>query len=571
MNPLQSKRAHPKEDTVDTSAAVPLRIIPFGGLGEVGMNMMVYEYGDDLFVVDCGYTFPDEDLLGIDLVIPDLSYIEERKHRVRGVIVTHAHDDHMGALPYLLKRIQTPVYAPPLVCGIMRERLAEFDFESEPQLEPVVAGQTIKLGVAEIEFIHVTHSVPQSLALAIHLPIGTIVHTGDYKIDVSPIDGKPFDFSAFARLGERGVLALLADSTNVERPGRTPSERTLYEPLDEIFAAAPRTIFFSCFASALHRMQIVLELAEVHRRKVFVSGLNMSRNLSVARQLGIVARSTDVLLDLGHFKKLSPDRRVVLTTGSQGETLSSLSRIAVGEHKDVKIHEGDVVILSSRIIPGNERAIYHVINQLYRRGAEVYYEGVANVHVSGHAYRDDMATLIALCKPRYVIPIHGELRHLVQHKRLAMEMGYSEDNIIIMQNGDVLELDGERAVCREHLAVSRVLVDGYDVASFDEVVLRDRRRLSEDGMVLAVLAVEQSTGQLVAGPDIVSRGFLREEDNAEFFKRCEDVARRAFEECANDEKQEWAIVKERVRSKLKRFIKNETGRFPYILPVVLEI
>ncbi|MCX7626061.1 MAG: ribonuclease J, partial [Candidatus Sumerlaeaceae bacterium] len=350
-----------------------------------------------------------------------------------------------------------------------------------------------------------------------------------------------------------------------------PSERTLYEPLDEIFAAAPRTIFFSCFASALHRMQIVLELAERHRRKVFVSGLNMSRNLSVGRELGIVDRCTDVLLDLGHLKKVSPDRRIILTTGSQGEPLSALSRIAVGQHREVKIHEKDVVILSSRIIPGNERAIYHVINQLYRRGADVYYEGIANVHVSGHAYRDDMATLIALCKPRYVIPIHGELRHLVQHKRLAMEMGYRDEDVIILQNGDVLEIDSAQAVRKERVEVSRVLVDGYDVSSFDEVVLRDRRRLSEDGMVLAVLAVEQSTGQLVAGPDIVSRGFLREEESAEFFQRCVEVVRRAFEECAKDEKQEWAIVQDKVRSKLKKFIKNETGRFPYILPVVLEI
>lgn len=535
------------------------------------MNMMVYEYGDDVLVVDCGYTFPDEDLLGVDLVIPDLSYLEERRDHLLALIVTHAHDDHMGALPYFLRKFNVPVIAPPLVCGIMRERLCEFDFDFEPELRTVKAGDVIGLGAMQVEFIHVTHSVPQSLALAIHLPIGTVVHTGDYKIDTSPIDGNPFDFQGFAKLSERRVLALLADSTNVERAGRTPSERTLYEPLDEIFATAPRTIFFSCFASALHRMQIVLELAERHRRKVFVSGLNMSRNLGVGRELGIVDRCTDVILDLGQLKKVSPDRRIILTTGSQGEPLSALSRIAVGQHRDVKIHERDVVILSSRIIPGNERAIYHVINQLYRRGADVYYEGIANVHVSGHAYRDDMATLIALCKPRYVIPIHGELRHLVQHKRLAMEMGYRDEDVIILHNGDVLELDSEQALRKERIEVSRVLVDGYDVASFDEVVLRDRRRLSEDGMVLAVLAVEQSSGQLVAGPDIVSRGFLREEENAEFFQQCVDVVRRAFEECAKDEKQEWAIVQDKVRSKLKKFIKNETGRFPYILPVVLEI
>jgi ribonuclease J len=553
------------------SAEPSLRILPLGGVGEIGMNMTVYEVGDDIFVVDCGHTFPEEDLLGIDLVIPDVAWLEERQERLRAIVITHAHDDHIGALPYILRKFRVPVYASPLVCGMVRERLDQYDLDYEPQFHPVVAGQTVAIGAAEIEFIHVTHSVPQSLALAIHLPFGTVIHTGDYKIDLSPIDGPPFDFHAFARLGERGVIALLADSTNVERPGHTPSERTLIEPLDELFAAAPRTILFSCFASALHRMQIVLELAERHKRKVFVSGLNMNRNLAVARELGIVSRATDVLLDSGHFKRVSPDRRVILTTGSQGEPLSSLSRIALGEHKDVKIHPGDVAILSSRIIPGNERAIYHVINRLFQLGAEVFYEGIANVHVSGHAYSGDMATLIALCKPRYIIPLHGERRHLILHKRLAGQMGYADENVLIVQNGDVVEIDTQGARVREHVQVSRVLVDGYEVASFDEVVLRDRRRLSEDGMVIAVLAVEQSSGNLVAGPDIVSRGFLREEDNAGFFQACQEVARRAFEECVPDERQEWALVKEKVRARLKRYIKNETGRFPYILPVVLEV
>ena len=535
------------------------------------MNMMVYEFGDTVFVVDCGHTFPDDDLLGIDLVIPDLTYLEQRRNQLQGIIVTHAHDDHMGALPYFLQRFSVPVIAPRLVCAMMRDRLAEFDLEEPPRFIEVSGGEKISLGPVDIEFIHVTHSVPESLALAIHLPFGTIIHTSDYKIDTTPVRGAGFDFHTFARLGERGVIALLADSTNVERDGRTPSERTLIEPLDEIFASAPRSIVFSCFASALHRMQIVLELAQRYKKKVFVTGLNMSRNVAIARELGILECPSDLILDLSEVKRVSPERRVFLTTGSQGEPLSALSRIALDEHREVKLKQGDVVILSSRIIPGNEKAIYHVINHLYRRGAEVFYESIANVHVSGHAYREDMRTLIALCKPRYVIPIHGEFRHLVQHKHLAVEMGIDPEKVFLLQNGDVLEVDADGVARAERIPVSRILVDGFDVGSFDEVVLRDRRRLSEDGMVLPVLVVEKSSGNLVAGPDIVSRGFLREEENEAFFKRCADVVRSSFEECAREEKEEWTVVKEKVRSRLKRFIKNETGRFPYILPVVLEI
>ncbi|MCX7963167.1 MAG: ribonuclease J [Candidatus Sumerlaea chitinivorans] len=548
-----------------------IRIIPLGGVGEVGMNMMVYEYGADIFAVDCGHMFPDEDLLGVDLVIPDTTYLEERRDRVRAVIVTHAHDDHMGALPYFLKKLPVPVIGPPLACEILRERLAEHGLDQTTQFIPVSPGETILLGDVEVEFLHVTHSVPQSLALAIHLPFGSIVHSSDYKIDTAPIYGPPFDFQGFARCGERGVVALLCDSTNVEREGRTPPERSLMEPLDRIFAMAPRSIIFSCFASALHRIQIVLDLALRHRKKVFVTGLNMARNIAIAERLGILSIPTDHLLDLSELRRVAPERRVILTTGSQGEPLSALSRMAIDEHKEIKIKPGDTVILSSRIIPGNERMIYAMINHLFRRGAEVFYEGVANVHVSGHAYREDMRTLIALCKPRYLIPIHGEFRHLVLHKHLAEEAGMDPDKIFLLQNGEVLEIDADGAARAEKLNVSRVLVDGDEVGSIDDIVLRDRRRLSEDGMVIAVLVVDRATGQLVAGPDIVSRGFLFMDENEPFFDQCKTVVKRAFDDCAQEGKQEWSVVKEAVRAKLKRYIKSETGRFPYILPVVLEI
>lgn len=561
----------PETAAIEIAAQNKLRILPLGGVGEIGMNMMVYEFGNDMFVVDCGHTFPDEDLLGVDLVIPDWTYLEQHREKLRALVVTHAHDDHMGAVPYFLRKFNVPILGPRLVCGILRERLEEVALEEPAHFREVEPGDVVHIGALDVEFLHVTHSVPQSLALAIHLPFGTVVHTGDYKIDLTPVDGRAFDFHAFARLGERGVVALLADSTNVERAGRTPSEQTLIEPLDNLVASAPRTVVFSCFASALHRMQIVLDLAQRHKRKVFVSGRNMERNLTVARQLGVVRCAEDVLFDISQLKRVSADRRIILTTGSQGETLSALSRIALGEHRDVKIRPGDIVVLSSRIIPGNERAIYHVINHLYRHGAEVYYEGIAPVHVSGHAYRDDMRTMIALTKPRYLIPIHGEHRHLMLHKKLGVEMGIAEENIFVIQNGDVLELDGSGVSRGHRVEVSRVLVDGADVTNFDEVVFRDRRRLSEDGMVLVVLAVEQSSGNLVAGPDVVSRGFLSEEENASFLQQCGNAARKAFEECALDEKQEWGIVKDKVRARLKRFIRQQTGRAPYILPVVLEI
>jgi ribonuclease J len=572
-----SSRGHGKTETqpriqgASQDAPPRLRIIPLGGLGEIGMNMMLYEFGADLFAVDCGHAFPDEDLLGVDLVIPDLNYIFENRSRFRAVLITHAHEDHIGALPYLLEKVKAPVVGTPLACGMIRERLKEFGLDASTKFIEVRPGESLQLGSIDIEFIHVTHSIPESVALAIHLPFGTVVHSGDFKIDSAPIDGKPFDFHAFARCGDRGVLALLSDSTNVEREGGTPGERTVIDPLDNLFSSATRSIIFSCFASALHRIQILLNLAAKHRKRVFVTGLNMHRNMRIAAELGILQIPPDLVQDMRDLKRTPPEKRVFLATGSQGEPLSGLNRMALDEHKEVKIRPGDMVILSSRIIPGNEKGIYRMINHFFRRGAEVVHEGIARVHVSGHAHREDMRTLISLCKPRYLIPIHGEFRHLVQHKHLGMEMGIDPEKIFLLQNGEVIEMDADGAARGEKINVSRILVDGRDVGNIDEVVLRDRKHLSEDGMVIAMLVIDQASVQLVAGPDIVSRGFLYMEEHSEFFDQCKEVALKAFEKCEKESKEEWAVVKTAVRRDLKRFIKAETGRFPVILPVILEI
>lgn len=548
-----------------------LKIIPLGGVGEIGMNMMIFEYGDDMFAIDCGQTFPEEELLGVDLVIPDITYVLENRDRFRGIILTHAHDDHIGALPYILRQVNVPVYGTPLTCAMVYERLKEWKLEKSADLVEVTPRQITLVGSVEFEFIHVTHSIPDAVAVAIRLPFGTIIHTGDYKIDPTPMDGKPFDYGAFAQYGDKGVLALLADSTNVEREGFSKSEREVIEPINRIFSKAPRSIIFACFSSSIHRIQTVLDIAVKHKKKVFVTGLNMIRNLRIAAEVGALYYPPDLVYDLRDLKKVPAEKRVILTTGSQGEPMSALSRLSLDEHKDFKVKQGDYVILSSRIIPGNETAIYRMINHFFRRGAEVFYADVAGVHVSGHAAREEMRQMIALCRPKYLIPVHGEFRHLIEHKHLAVEMGIDPEKIFILQSGDVIEMDSDGAARGEKIHVSRVLVDGREIGNVDEVVLRDRRHLAEDGMVIVMLVIEKSSVQLVAGPDIVSRGFLYMDENESFFERCKDIVLQAFESCEKESKEEWAIVKAEVRRALKKFIKNETGRFPVILPVVLEI
>lgn len=575
MEPFFNAKDTPETQTqmqpMAATRADKLKIIPLGGVGEIGMNMMLFEYGDDMFAIDCGQTFPEEELLGVDLVIPDITYVLENRSKFKGIVLTHAHDDHIGALPYIIRQVGVPIYGTALTCAMVRERMKEWKLENVVELIVVEPRETITVGDISMEFLHVTHSIPEAVAIAIRFPFGVIIHTGDYKIDPTPLDGKPFDYGSFARYGDEGVLALLADSTNVERDGFSRSEREVIEPIDRIFGQAPRSIIFACFSSSIHRIQIVLNLAAKHKKKVFVAGLNMVRNIRIASEVGALYFPPDLVYDFKEMKKVPPEQRVILTTGSQGEPMSGLSRMALDQHKDVKIKPTDRVILSSRIIPGNETGIYRMINHFFRRGAEVLYTDVAGVHVSGHAAREEMRQMIALCRPKYLIPVHGEFRHLIEHKHLAVEMGIDPEKVFILQNGDVVEMDADGAARGERINVSRVLVDGHEVGGIDEVVLRDRRHLAEDGMVIVMLVIEKSTTQLVTGPDIVSRGFLYMDENEAFFERCKDIVLDAFEDCEKESKEEWAVVKAEVRRALKKFIKNETGRFPVILPVVLEI
>ena len=565
-------RPQPQPRNLARDRSKKLRIIPLGGLGEIGMNMMVFDYGDDMFVVDVGHTFPDDDLLGVDLVIPDINYVLENRARFRAIILTPGHEDHIGALPYLLRHVDVPIYGSPLTLAFVRERLKEHGLDRKARLTVVDPEQIIKIGAVEVQFISVTHSIPDAYAIAMRFPFGVIIHTGDYKIDQTPMDGRPFDFHTFARYGDEGVLALMADSTNVEREGSTKSERTIIPAIDRIIREAPRSVIFSCFSSSLHRMQIVLNAAKKHNKKVFLSGLNMIRNVRIGAEVGVLHYPPGLVYDSRDIKGTPPEQRVILTTGSQGEPMSALSRIALDEHQSVKVKAGDVVVLSSRIIPGNEKAIYRMINHFFRRGAEVIYQDVCDdVHVSGHAQRDEMRTMLALTRPKYLIPVHGEFRHLVEHKHLGVEMGVDPEKCFVMLDGDVIEMDADGAARGTKIPISRILVDGNEIGGIDEVVLRDRRHLAEDGMVTVIMAIEKSTGTLVSGPDIVSRGFLHVDENEEFFERAKEKVLEAFNASEVESREEWAVVKTTVRTVMKKFIKAETGRFPVILPVVLEI
>jgi ribonuclease J len=548
----------------------PLKIIPLGGLGEFGLNMMLIEYGDDAIAVDCGLMFPDAHLLGIDLVIPDVSYLLEQKSKLKAIVLTHAHEDHVGALPFVLKHFDVPIYGTKLTLGLLANKLREHDLEDSAEVHEITAGAPWQIGPFTVEGIRVTHSLMDCLALAVETPLGTVIHTGDFKIDNTPMDGEMFDFQRFAAYGEKGVLLLMSDSTNVERRGHTPSEREVGTNLEQIIVKSTGKVLVSTFSSSIPRIQQVVEIAERCDRRVVLSGRSMIRNCEVAAELGYLHLPRSFMTDGDRWQSLAPDRLMFLTTGSQGEPMSVLHRVALDDHKTLKVESGDTVILSSKFIPGNEKVISNLINHLYRRGAEVHYEKVSEIHVSGHASQEELKIMLQLTRPRYFVPIHGEYRHLVRHRRLAQDVGIPEENCFLLDDGDVLELTSRGAEKVKPIQVGRVFVDGKGVGDVGDMVIRDRRHLSEDGMVLAVMAIHQQSGEIVAGPDLISRGFMLAEESEEVMESAKQAVLTALGDMNRETRTDPEELKEEVRRVLRRFFRKKLERRPVVLPYIIE-
>jgi len=548
----------------------PLKIIPLGGLGEFGLNMMLIEYGDAAIAVDCGLMFPDANLLGIDLVIPDVSYLLNDSDKLKAIVLTHAHEDHVGALPYILKHLDVPIYGTRLTLGLLANKLKEHDLEDSADIHEITAGEPWDIAPFRVEGIRVTHSLMDCLALAIETPVGTIIHTGDFKIDNTPMEGEMFDFQRFAAYGEKGVLLLLSDSTNVERPGYTPSEREVAPQLEQIFQHSTGKVLVSTFSSSIPRIQQILDISERCDRRVVLSGRSMIRNSQVAADLGYLHLPRSFMTESERWHDLPAERLTFLTTGSQGEPLSALHRIALDDHKTIKVEPGDTVILSSKFIPGNEKTISNLINHLYRRGAQVHYEKVSEIHVSGHASQEELKTMLQLTRPRYFVPIHGEYRHLVRHRQLAQDVGLPEESCFILEDGDVLELTVNSAKKITPVQVGRVFVDGKGVGDVGDVVIRDRRHLSEGGMVLVVMAIHQQSGELVAGPELISRGFMLAEESEEVLESAKTEVMATLNNMNRETRTDPAELKEEVRKTLRRFFRKKLERHPVVLPYIIE-
>jgi ribonuclease J len=548
--------------------------IPLGGLGEFGMNMLALRTGEDIIVIDAGLMFPEQELLGVDIVIPDISYLKQNKRMVRAVVLTHGHEDHIGALPYILADLNVPVYGTKFTLALLRKKLEEHALLDTTKLIEVAPGQHTTLGPFEIEYLHVTHSTVDCVALAIRTPVGVIIHTGDFKIDSTPVDGKPFDLHAFARYGQEGVLALFSDSTNVERPGYTPSERAVWVRLEELFRAAPAKIVVSCFASSIHRIQQVIDIARSVGRKVGFVGRSMVDNVEIAHGLNKLRIPDGSVVRPQDLRSFDPQRLVVLASGSQAEPLSALSRIAVDNHRLLAIAETDTVILSARIIPGNEKAIFRMIDHLFRRRVLVYYEGGRSspIHVSGHASQEEMKMLLNLVRPKFFVPLHGEYRQLFRHAALAEQMGAVSGGILLTETGQPLEFTADgRAYRREPVAAGRILVDSGSLEEIEEVVIRDRRHLAEDGVVVPIIAIDKHTGLMETPPEIVTRGFLPSDDGQEILASAREVVLKTVEQSTPEEKTDWSVIKEKIRADLKRYLNKQTSKRPLILPVILEV
>lgn len=557
--------------TAEGGTAKKVRIIPLGGMNEIGKNMTAIESGGDLILLDCGLAFPDDDMPGVDMVIPDITYLQKQREHIRGIVLTHGHEDHIGALPYVLKEFDVPVFGTKLTLGILRNKLKEHGILNSAKLVTVEPGETFKLGEVKVEFIRSNHSIADAVAIALHTPAGVLLHTGDFKIDSTPIDGEMIDLARIGELGKQGVLVLMSDSTNSERPGYTMSERTVGKTFDNLFEKSNQRIFVATFASNIHRVQQIINSAVKYGRKVAVSGRSMVNVLTAAIELGYMNIPKNTLIDLDEINHYPKDKIVIVTTGSQGEPMSALSRMAFSGHKQVNIEPGDLVIISASPIPGNEKSISNVINELLKHGAEVIYESLHDVHVSGHACQEEQKIILALAKPKYFLPVHGEYRHLSKHRETALQMGIDSKNIFILDIGKVFEVSQKSAKITGTVPAGIVLVDGLGVGDVGNIVLRDRKHLSEDGIIIAVVTIEKETGTVVAGPDIISRGFVYVRESENLMEGVRIAAANVVKDCTANRATDWTTLKSHIKNEVGNFIFAKTKRKPMILPVIMEV
>ena len=549
-----------------------LKVIALGGLEEIGKNMTVLEYGNDIIIIDCGLAFPEDDMLGIDLVIPDITYLAKNVEKIRGIVLTHGHEDHIGALPYVLKQLKVPVFGTLLTLGLLENKLREHKMLDKTTLHTVVPGEKVKLGEMVVEFIHTNHSIADSVALAIQTPVGMVIHTGDFKVDYTPIDGDIIDLQRFAELGSQGVLLLMSDSTNAERKGFTMSEKNVGKVFERIFEETPRNrIMVATFSSNIHRIQQIINAAYMYGRKVAIIGRSMVNAVKTASELDYLWVPPRTLIDINEIKNYRDEQLVIITTGSQGETMSALSRIANSEHKQVSVKPDDKIIISASAIPGNEKNVIRVANELLKKGADVVYGGIEDIHVSGHARQEELKLMLALTKPKFFMPVHGEYMHLSSHRDLAISMGMDKKNIFVNKLGDVLELSKNEAKVTGTVPTGQVMVDGLGVGDVGNIVLRDRKHLSEDGLMVVVVSMEEETGQIVAGPDIISRGFVYVRESEGLMDGAREVVMKALQECEEKNITSWNYIKNLIKDTLKNYIWQKTKRSPMILPIIMEV
>ena len=547
-----------------------LSIIPLGGLGEIGKNMTAFRYGDDIILIDAGLMFPEDDMLGIDLVIPDISYLIENRDKVKGIFLTHGHEDHIGALPFILKQLEVPVYGTALTLGILEGRLEEAGV-STASLNVIKSGERVRAGAFKLEFMRVNHSIPDAIGMAIHTPVGLIIHTGDFKIDQTPVDGQVMELNRFAEYGDQGVLLMMADSTNAERPGYTQSEKFVGETFDNEFRYAKNRIIVATFSSNVHRIQQICDTAVKFKRKVAVMGRSMVNVVNISLEMGYLKVPDGVLIDIDEIRNYTNDQIVVICTGSQGEPMSALTRMSMGDNRKVQIVPGDTVIISAAPIPGNEKMVSNTINHLYMQGAEVVYEKANGVHVSGHASQEELKIMHNLVRPKFFMPVHGEYRHLVKHAKLAESLGMDRKNIMIAENGSIVELSKDKICISGKVTSGKVLIDGLGVGDVGNIVLRDRRQLSQDGIMIVVVGVEKAAGQIISGPDIVSRGFVYVREAEDLMGEAREKVQEALDKCEEKNNTDWSALKTAIRDSLGRFLYEKTRRRPMIIPIIMEV